>query len=95
MHQGDGMQTWSSPIGAKFQITLPKKVRQALGIRSPGELVGFLVDGTRVVLTKAAIVAQGETFTEEEWAKLTRLADAPVPRSYDAKTYLYRLLRRL
>lgn len=84
------MQTWSSPIGVKFQITLPKKVREALGIRSPGELVGFVVDGTKVVLTKAAIVAQGETFTEEEWAKLTRLADVPVRKSYGAKAYLRR-----
>ena len=84
------MQTWSSPVGVKFQITLPKKIREALGIRQAGELIGFLLDGSKVVLTKAEITPQGETFTEKEWAKLVALSEAPARKSYSAKSYISR-----
>lgn len=84
------MQTWSSPIGAKFQITLPKKVREILGIRQAGELIGFLLDGSKVVLTKAEIAPQGQTFTDEEWAKLVRLSEAPIRKTYSGKAYVNR-----
>lgn len=49
------METYSSAVGAKFQITLPKKVRQALGIKDPGTLVGFRIEGTRVTIARAKI----------------------------------------
>jgi len=83
------MQTWSSPVGAKFQITLPKQVRETLGISRPGELVGFLVDGSRITLTKAEITPQADPFTEAEWAKLVHLATAPA-QAVPAKRFLAR-----
>ena len=91
------MQTFSSPVGAKFQITLPKKVREALGIRQAGDLVGFLVDGSKVALAKAEIAPQGQAFTESEWAKLVGLSEAPVRKTRSAKAYIQRhrgLIRR-
>lgn len=91
------MQTLSSPIGVKFQITLPKKVREALGIRRAGELLGFLVDGSKVTLTKAEVVPQGRSFTAREWAKLVRLSEGSRGRTRSAKEYLRRhrrLVRR-
>ena len=80
------MQTWSSPVGAKYQITLPKAVRKAMGISRPGELVGFLVDGSKITLAKAEVAAQADSFTEEEWSRLVRMGkSAAKPRSTAAR----------
>ena len=84
------METWSSHVGAKFQITLPKHVRKALGITHPGELVGFLVDGSEITLTKAEITPQADPFTEAEWSKLVRLAKSPAKKTLPAKRFLAR-----
>lgn len=84
------MQTWSSHVGAKFQITLPKKVREALGVSRPGELVGFLVDGSKITLTKAEICPQADPFTEEEWGKLLGLAKSPARKARAARHFLAR-----
>ena len=84
------MQTWSSPVGAKFQITLPKKVREALGIRQAGDLIGFWLDGSKVVLAKAEVTPQGQTFTEEEWDTLMGLSKTPVRKTYSAKAFTSR-----
>lgn len=77
-------------MGAKFQITLPKGVREALGISHPGDLVGFLVDGSKITLTKAEITPQSDPFTEDEWAKLIQLAKSPVKKARAAKQFLTR-----
>ncbi len=84
------MQTWSSHVGAKFQITLPKKVREALGVSRPGELVGFLVDGSNITLTKAEIAPLADPFTEGEWDKLLRLAKSPARKARTARQFLAR-----
>ena len=84
------MQTWSSHVGAKFQITLPKKIREALGVSRPGELVGFFVDGSKITLTKAEIAPQADSFTEAEWGKLLGLAKSPVKKARAARQFLVR-----
>ncbi|MFA5139295.1 MAG: AbrB/MazE/SpoVT family DNA-binding domain-containing protein [Elusimicrobiota bacterium] len=84
------MQTWSSHVGVKFQVTLPKHVRKALGITQPGELVGFLVDGSRITLTKAEITPQADALTEAEWGKLVRLAKCSPKKTSPAKRFLAR-----
>lgn len=84
------MQTWSSRVGAKFQVTLPKKVRELLGIRNKGEIIGFVADGSKVFLTKAEITPQADPFTEDEWARLTRLAESPPKKTFPAKAFLSR-----
>lgn len=85
------MENCSSTVGAKFQITLPKKVRQRLGISKPGGLVGFMMDGSRIVLTKAEIAPEGDSFTEEEWSKLVSLARSAPKKTYSSKEYRERL----
>jgi antitoxin PrlF len=39
--------TSSSVLTKKFQITLPKRIRQILGVKS-GERIGFIVEGNEV-----------------------------------------------
>ena len=84
------MQTWSSPVGVKFQITIPKPVREALGVGRPGELVGFSVDGSQITLSKAKIAPQADSFTEAEWNKLVRMAKSPAKKTRSAKNFLAR-----
>ncbi|MDE2292578.1 MAG: AbrB/MazE/SpoVT family DNA-binding domain-containing protein [Elusimicrobia bacterium] len=85
------METLSSPVGAKFQITLPKRIRAALGIRKAGERVGFRLEGSRVVLAKAEVRFEEEPFTDEEWAKLVAMVrSAPRP-AYSARQYRERI----
>lgn len=66
----------TSTVGPKGQLTLPKVVRELLGIRQPGELVGFMVDkkARKVSLAKLKVVPDtGEDFTNEEYRKLLDL----------------------
>ena len=65
----------TAPVGAKGQMTLPKKVRQLLRLNAPGELVGFLVDERThaVRLTKVDLVPADDPFTAEEYQKLIKL----------------------
>ncbi|MBI4668035.1 MAG: AbrB/MazE/SpoVT family DNA-binding domain-containing protein [Elusimicrobia bacterium] len=75
------MHAYGCSVGAKFQITLPKAVRAALHIEKKGEMVGFMVQGERVILAKARIEPE-ETFTQEEWDKLLRLAQEQPEKSF-------------
>jgi len=84
------METWSSPVGAKFQITLPKPVRKSLGIERPGERVGFLAEGSKITLTKVEIVPQADPLTEAEWSRLLKLAKRPAKKLRAAKQFLAR-----
>lgn len=43
-------------LTSKGQITLPKPVRQALGVGAGGK-VSFRIDGSRIVVTRAAATA--------------------------------------
>ncbi len=63
------------PLTSKGQITLPKVVRELLGVRSKGDLVGFLLDleAKRVQLTRVEAVPAQEDFTPDEYKKLLEL----------------------
>ncbi len=71
----DGM--YMSPLGVKAQVTLPKVVRKALGLKEKKDFVGFVVEGHRVALTRIEPVPSTNPFTEEEWVKIERLAAKP------------------
>ena len=47
-----------SKVTSKGQATIPKKVRQALGLRQ-GDLVRFDVKGSRAVLSKVTVAEDG------------------------------------
>jgi bifunctional DNA-binding transcriptional regulator/antitoxin component of YhaV-PrlF toxin-antitoxin module len=63
------------PLSSKGQITLPKPVRDLLGVRTKGDLVGFLLDteAKRVQLTRVEAIPVQEDFTPEEYQKLLNL----------------------
>ena len=66
----------TAPLSAKGQMTVPKAVRKALNLTSPGETVGFLVDDKAhvAVLTKMELVPAAENFSKSEIQKLMELA---------------------
>lgn len=87
---------YMSPLGAKAQVTLPKAVRKALGIREKEDMVGFLVDGKRIALTRIEPVPSSNPFTEDEWKKIETLA-ARLPAAVfsDSKKSLRHLKKKL
>lgn len=69
--------TWvTAPLGPKGQITLPKEIREALGLKNKGDLVGFVVDpnSSTVRLTRMELHPAKENYTEDELRKLAGLA---------------------
>ena len=69
----------TATLSSKAQLTLPKRIRELLGVREKGDQVGFVVDEKtrRVVMTKITLVPTEEAYTGEELRKLLRLAKAP------------------
>ena len=64
----------TAPIGAKAQLTLPKAVREAVHLKTRADLLGFVIQGGRVALTRIEPVPSTDPFTEEEWKAIERLA---------------------
>ena len=86
----------TSPVGAKAQVTLPKAVREALHLKAQHDLVGFVVQGNRVALTRIEPVPSSDPFTDEEWRKIERLAaQAPAATCENAADSLRYLKRHL
>ena len=65
------MHIWSSSVSEKGQVTLPKSVRGILGINKPGQLVGFVVEGDSIKLTRAKVV-KDTSITEDEMAMMAQ-----------------------
>lgn len=63
----------STEVKANGDLHLPKLVKQALRLRGKGGLVGFVIEGQRVLLTKATIVPDSP-LSDEELAYLARLS---------------------
>jgi AbrB family looped-hinge helix DNA binding protein len=77
----------TAPLGPKGQITLPKEVREALGLKEKGDLVGFVLDEKTgsVRLSRMEIrPAAGEEYTEEELRKMMGLAKASGGKKFDS-----------
>ena len=88
----------TSPVGAKAQVTLPKSVREALHLKAQHDLVGFVIQGGRVALTRIEAVPSTDPFTDGEWKKIERLAAqtpaATCENAADSLSYLKRHLGR-
>ena len=85
------MTLMTATLSSKAQLTLPKRIRELLGIRAKGDQVGFMVDEKthRVIMTKVTLVPSEESYTEEELRKLLRLARQPGKKTFaSAKTFL-------
>jgi len=86
----------TSPVGAKAQVTLPKVVREALHLKAQHDLVGFVIQGGRVALTRIEPVPSTDPFTGEEWKTIERLAaQAPAATCENAADSLRYLRRHL
>ena len=74
----------TATLSSKAQLTLPKRIRELLGIRAKGDQVGFVVDEKthRVMMTKISLVSTEESYTEEELRKLLRLARTPRKKTF-------------
>lgn len=87
----------TAPVGAKAQVTLPKVVREALHLKPQEDLVGFVVEGERVALTRIEPVPSSDPFTDEEWKKIERLTSqtptATFENGADSLRYLKRRLK--
>lgn len=66
----------TAPLGPKGQITLPKEIREALGLKNRGDRVGFVIDPktSTIQLTRMEIKPAEAEYTEEELRKLLRLS---------------------
>jgi bifunctional DNA-binding transcriptional regulator/antitoxin component of YhaV-PrlF toxin-antitoxin module len=88
----------TSPVGAKAQVTLPKAVREALHLKAQHDLVGFVIQGDRIALTRIEPVPSSDPFTDAEWAKIDKLAAHPAAATFenaaDSLSYLKRRLAR-
>ncbi|MBI4064460.1 MAG: AbrB/MazE/SpoVT family DNA-binding domain-containing protein [Elusimicrobia bacterium] len=77
------MSLYACPVGAKFQITLPKSIRLALGIKGKGDMVALNMEGAKITLAKARIEPE-EPFSEEEWAKILAMSQEPANKSFSS-----------
>lgn len=68
-----GQKIVSTDMKANGELRLPKPVRQALHLSVKGGMVGFVIEGRRVVLTKTTIVPE-PILSDEEIAFLARLS---------------------
>ena len=84
-------------LSSKAQLTLPKRVRELLGLREKDDRVGFLVDEKthRIVLMKMMLVPAEESYTEGELRKLLKLAKAPGGRSFASAEAFLKHVRSL
>ena len=84
----------TSPVGAKAQVTLPKVVREALHLKAQHDLVGFVIYGDRVALTRIEPVPSHDPFTEGEWKTIEHVASqapaATCENAVDSLRYLKR-----
>ena len=86
----------TSPVGAKAQVTLPKVVREALHLKAQHDLVGFVIQGGRVALTRIEPVPSSDPFSDQEWKKIEQLASQlPAAICENAADSLRYLKRRL
>ncbi len=59
--------TASSKLGAKGQITIPKEIRDRLGLK-PGDTIRYRVTKTGVEIERATAAADDPFATFSEWA---------------------------
>ena len=79
--------TWfTATLGPKGQITLPKKVRMALGIVEKGGTVGFVLDekAGSVRLAKMEVRPAEDAYTEEELRKMLKIARTKDRKRFDS-----------
>ena len=87
----------TATLGPKGQITLPKEIREALGLREKGELVGFILEENShsVRLTRMEVRPVGETYSAEELRRLMGLAKEPGGKKFDSPEAFLKHIKKL
>ena len=87
----------TATLSSKAQLTLPKRIRELLGVRAKGDQVGFVVDEKtrRILMTKVTLVPAEESYTEEELRKLLKLAKAPGKKTFASAEAFLKHIRSL
>ncbi len=85
----------TAPLSSKAQLTLPKRIRELLGVREKGDRVGFLIDEKthRILITKVNLVLAEESYTDEEIRKLLRLRKEPGGKTFKSMGELLKDLK--
>ena len=90
--------TWvTAALGPKGQITLPKEIREVLGVREKGDLVGFVLDekSGSVRLSRMEVRPAGEEYTAEELRKLLALSKEREAKKFSSPEAFLRHLETL
>lgn len=90
--------TWlTATLGPKGQITLPKEIRQMLGLEERGDLVGFAVDekSRSVRLARMEVRPAEEGYSEEEIGKLLRISKERGAKKFDSAEAFLRHLNKI
>ena len=76
----------TAPLSSKAQLTLPKRIRELLGVREKGDRVGFLIDekAHRILVTKVRFVPEEVPYTSEEIRKLLKLSREPGGKTFES-----------
>ena len=76
----------TASLSSKAQLTLPKRIRELLGVRDKGDRVGFFVDEKtrRVILTRVDLIPSEAPYTEQELRKLLKLRKQPGGKTFDS-----------
>lgn len=61
----------SAEVKANGELRLPTRIRQALHLRGKKNLVGFVIEGKRILLSRATIIPE-PTLSDEELAMLAQ-----------------------
>lgn len=88
------MTTFISTMGVKSQVTLPKNIRKILQVK-PGDPIGFVVDGSKVIVCRADIGPSHDPFTQEEWEKISTLFKTNSGKTYHSHKKSMLHLKRL
>ena len=87
----------TASLSSKAQLTLPKRVRELLGVRTKGDHVGFLIDEKthRILMTKVDLVPAEAPYTDEEIRKLLKLTKEPGGKTFKSMDELLRDLKSI
>lgn len=85
-----------APVSSKGQVTLPKMIREILGIDKEGDIVNFVIHQGQIVLTRGFFVAPASvSFSPEELEQLRTKAKKTGKRSFRSPQTAIQFLNKI